>query len=43
MAGKRVGEVAAGPDVEAGDHLPNCLDPERVVDAKFASRLYFSQ
>lgn len=43
MEGKRVAEVAAGPDVEAGDHLHNCLHPDRVVDAKLASRLYFSQ
>lgn len=43
MASKHVQEVAAGPDAEAGDHLPNCLDPERMLDAKFASQLCFNQ
>lgn len=39
MARKHVGEVAAGPDAEAGDHLPNCLDTERMVDAKSVFQL----
>lgn len=43
MASKHVREVAAGPDAEAGDHLPSCLEPERKLDAKFASQLCFNQ